>query len=250
MEFEWAYRQANEVMFVLASSATGEELSGLGTTFTVEIAKAGGAFVAAEGAKAELGNGWYRYTNVVAEADTLGQVALKITGTGAAQQNLTGMVRNPAVGISSTSYSIFPISSDVLARLRKMIGEPTEATYTDDDLGLRLAQEPVKDLAGTTSFYLDELQLPPVLRLNTNWLPTYDLNRVAAEIWLEKAAACPSDQHDFSTDGSSFSRSQIYDHYMQNYRTFNARRKARSRLILRSPGLYEPVEVGAIIVSS
>lgn len=250
MSFEWIYNQANTIMFVITSSSTGEELAGLGTNFTVQIAKAGGAFATSAGSKAELGNGWYRYTNTAAEANTLGQVALRITGSGASQQNLAGMVKNPAVGISSTTYSIFPITSDVLAKLRRMIGEPTEATYTNDDLGLRLAQQPVKDLVGQQPFYLDELTLPPTMKLNTNWLPTYDLNKVAADIWLEKASNCPSDQYDISVDGNSYSRSQLYDHYMQNHRVYNARRKARSRLILRSPDLYEAIEIGAIIVSS
>lgn len=250
MSFEWSYNLANSIMFIIPSSSTGQELAGLGTSFTVEIAKAGGAFAASAGSKAELGNGWYRYTNTIAEADTLGQVALRITATGALQQNLVGMVKNPTLGRTSTIYSIFPITSDTLAKLRKMIGEPTEATYTDDDLGLRLAQEPVKDLAGTQPFYVDELQIPPILKLNLHWLPTYDLNKVAADIWLEKASACPSDQYDVSVDGNSYSRSQLYDHYMQNHRTYNARRKARSRLIQRSPALYEPFEIGTIIVSS
>jgi len=93
MEFEWAYRQANEVMFVLSSSATGEELSGLGTTFTVKVARPGEEFADGDGSKAELGDGWYRYTGTVAEASLPGLIALEITGAGAKQQNLIGMVK-------------------------------------------------------------------------------------------------------------------------------------------------------------
>lgn len=78
---------AKLLMFVLVDS-NGTEVTGLGTNFTVTISKNGGAFAASTGAKAEIGNGWYSYTLAAAEADTLGALAIKVTGAGVVQQNL------------------------------------------------------------------------------------------------------------------------------------------------------------------
>jgi hypothetical protein len=78
---------ANAIPFVLVD-ANGTEVTGLGGTFTVTVRKDGGSFGASAGAKAELANGWYLYTATAGECDTAGPLALKITGAGAAQQNL------------------------------------------------------------------------------------------------------------------------------------------------------------------
>jgi hypothetical protein len=62
------------------------ELTGL--TVTVEISKAGGAFAAAAGVVAEIGDGWYAVALTAADTGTLGALAIKATATGALQQNL------------------------------------------------------------------------------------------------------------------------------------------------------------------
>lgn len=73
--------------FVLVDS-DGVEVTGLGTTFSVSISKNGGAFAAGTGTKAEIGSGWYSYQLTAGETDIAGPLAVTITGTGAAQQNL------------------------------------------------------------------------------------------------------------------------------------------------------------------
>jgi hypothetical protein len=78
---------ANAIPFVLVD-ASGVEVAGLGNAFTVTVSKNGGAFGASAGAKAELAGGWYLYTATTGECNTAGPLALKITGAGAAQQNL------------------------------------------------------------------------------------------------------------------------------------------------------------------
>lgn len=93
MDFEWTFRQANEVMFVLTDATTGQELAGLGTDFTVQVARNGEDFVGSAGSKTEIGNGWYRYTGTVKEAEIEGAISLKISAAGAAQQNLVGTVK-------------------------------------------------------------------------------------------------------------------------------------------------------------
>lgn len=92
MDFEWRLNQAGEVMFILATTG-GDEIAGLGTAFTVQIARNGEDFAAGAGTKSEIGFGWYRYVNTVKEAGKLGQAAIRITAAGAAQQNLVGIVK-------------------------------------------------------------------------------------------------------------------------------------------------------------
>ncbi len=89
------------VAFVLVDEA-GVEVSGLGTTFTVSISKNGGAFATGGGTKAEIGSGWYRYTPLATETDTLGPLAIKASGAGTSQQNLlyqvVGAIFEPGEG--------------------------------------------------------------------------------------------------------------------------------------------------------
>lgn len=73
--------------FVLVDS-NGSEMIGLGVGFTVEISKNGGEFVTGAGVKDEIGSGWYSYQLTAAETDTDGPLAVKVTATGATQQNL------------------------------------------------------------------------------------------------------------------------------------------------------------------
>lgn len=75
------------LVFVIVDTA-GSELAGLGTTFTVEVSKNGADFAAGVGVKDEIGSGWYSYMLTVAETDTPGPLALRVTAAGAQQQNL------------------------------------------------------------------------------------------------------------------------------------------------------------------
>ncbi len=67
-------------------------VSGLGTTFTLQVAKPGDTFQASAGDKAEIGSGWYTYHSTTGEADTEGLVSVRVTGTGVQQQNLYYLV--------------------------------------------------------------------------------------------------------------------------------------------------------------
>lgn len=75
------------IAFVLVNT-NGDEVTGLGDTFTVQISENGAAFAAGAGSKAEIGSGWYSYTLTVDETDTAGTLAVLVTGAGAVQQNL------------------------------------------------------------------------------------------------------------------------------------------------------------------
>lgn len=105
MFYQWEPNQVHEIDFVLVDS-NNVEAPGLGSTFTLELRKIGGIFIASQGTKAEISNGWYRYTNVVSEADTPGQVSIRVTGTGILQQNLVAVVRDLRPGAVPWSYPV------------------------------------------------------------------------------------------------------------------------------------------------
>jgi hypothetical protein len=91
--FELVRNQVNTITFVMIDS-NGDEVTGLGSSFTLQLSKAGGAFAASAGTKAEIGSGWYSYQTTAGECDTVGPVAIKVTGAGAVQQNLEYVVIN------------------------------------------------------------------------------------------------------------------------------------------------------------
>lgn len=84
----WILNQPNLIKFVLID-ASGNEVTGLGSGFTLEISKGnGGAFAGSAGTKSEISNGWYQYLTTAGEADTPGDVAIKVTHASIVQQNL------------------------------------------------------------------------------------------------------------------------------------------------------------------
>lgn len=103
--FEIDLSQANMLDFVLVDSS-GTEVTGLGSGFTLQLSKAGGAFAASAGTKAEIGNGWYRYTTTADECNTPGPLAIKVTDLGVVQQNLLYMVQTFAAGAISFTYTL------------------------------------------------------------------------------------------------------------------------------------------------
>jgi hypothetical protein len=102
---EWTPNQANRILFVMADSS-GLELAGLGNTFTLQLSKNGAAFAGSAGTKAEIGNGWYSYLSTVAEANTLGPIAIIVSGAGAVQQNLEYVVATRVSGAIAFTYTL------------------------------------------------------------------------------------------------------------------------------------------------
>ena len=74
--YRWQLNRANVTAFVLCDEG-GYEVPGLGAVFDLELSINGGAFTAGAGTKAEIGDGWYRYTNTLAEAAAVGSVAIR-----------------------------------------------------------------------------------------------------------------------------------------------------------------------------
>lgn len=103
---QWELNQQNEIKFVMVDSA-GTEVTGLGSGYTLEISKPGNtAFVAGSGTKQEISDGWYRYLSTTGEADTIGVIAIRVTGTGAVQQNLEYVVGQRTPGVVFFTYQV------------------------------------------------------------------------------------------------------------------------------------------------
>lgn len=102
---EWVLNQQNKITFVMISSL-GVEVAGLGSGFTLELSKNGGAFAASGGTKAEISNGWYSYLATAAEANTIGPVAIRVTGAGSVQQNLEYVVKQRTPGALPFTYTV------------------------------------------------------------------------------------------------------------------------------------------------
>jgi hypothetical protein len=105
MHPEWQLNQQNRISFVMVD-ASGNEVAGLGSGFTLEIAKNAGAFAGSAGTKAEISDGWYTYLATAAEANTIGVVAIKVTGAGAVQQNLEYVVGQRTSGSIAFTYTV------------------------------------------------------------------------------------------------------------------------------------------------
>ena len=110
---------------------------GLGSTFSLELAVNGGAFAPGLGTKAEIGDGWYRYTNTLAEAAAVGSVAIRAWGAGTAQQNLVATIggglvsRDSArrVPYGSAGYALGRLSSATITITAPVRTSPTPSPW-------------------------------------------------------------------------------------------------------------------------
>lgn len=93
-----------------------------------------------------------------------------------------------------------------LARVGSMSGEAHKATADRMITDARL-----DEIAGEVALIRDDEDLAP---LDVGYTVTVDLYRCAAEAWREKAGMA-ADGYDFKAEGASFTRSQMYDHYLQ-----------------------------------
>jgi hypothetical protein len=114
-----------------------------------------------------------------------------------------------------------------IARLRRMVAESTTTTYTDDDIAEAIERYPLIDERGLAPYAWDTSTTPPHQDATDGWIPTYDLNAAAADIWEEKAATIAG-FYDFSADGQSFSRSQAVTQAMQQAARYRSRRSPKT----------------------
>ena len=97
-----------------------------------------------------------------------------------------------------------------ISKVRRMSAERTDKNYSDAEIQAIIEAHPLVDPSG----YAPD---------QSNWTATYDLNAAAADIWEEKAGG-RTEEHDFSADGGSYSRSQMYEMAMKQSRHYRSRR--------------------------
>ena len=125
----------------------------------------------------------------------------------------------------------------MVARLRRMVDEPTDvAPYTDAVLEGYIETYPLLDQLGTDPHEVDLTTEPPTISERDDWIPTYDLNSAARDVWEEKAAAI-AENFDFKADGGSYERSQKYEQYMKKARYHGSRRSANTSKLWVEPRL-------------
>lgn len=103
--YDWVLNQQNRICFVMVDSSN-VEVSGLGSGFVLQVSKNGGVFAASLGVKAEIGTGWYTYLATAAEANTIGPVAIRVTGAGSVQQNLEYVVKQRTPNAVAYTYTV------------------------------------------------------------------------------------------------------------------------------------------------
>lgn len=108
-----------------------------------------------------------------------------------------------------------------IADLRRMVAELDTANYSDADLTTMIEKYPMLDEAGEDPYSLSGTAIP-VRVTNPKWIPTYNLNLAACEVWEHKAALLAG-KFDFSADGGQFSRSQAYNQALQMAKYYRGR---------------------------
>ena len=101
----WSLSQQNLIKFVLVDGL-GNEVSGLGTTWVIQLSKPNAAFVTGAGTKSETSDGWYQYLATANEANTPGMIGVKITHASIKQQNLAYVVATYAALSVSFTYTV------------------------------------------------------------------------------------------------------------------------------------------------
>ena len=86
---------------------------------------------------------------------------------------------------------------------------------------------PLVDLNGVDWYTVDYTTVPPHQDANTYWMPTYDLNAAAADVWSEKGSALAI-KFDFGADGSNYTLSQQYQQALSQARYYRARRSMKT----------------------
>lgn len=128
------------------------------------------------------------------------------------------------------SVSTDLVSDSDVATVRRKTNEPTSAVYDDDALKTIIVEYAYTDVFGTNPQFIETgatATTPPVLADTEWWLPTFDLNAAASQIWEEKAGQ-PADDFKFGADNGSYDRNQVYEQYMAQARFFGARRIAKT----------------------
>ncbi|MCB9136502.1 MAG: hypothetical protein H6636_13840 [Anaerolineales bacterium] len=133
-------------------------------------------------------------------------------------------------------------TESMIARVRRQVAEPSEATYSDEVLAEYIERYPISDALGETPLLEGGTE-------NPDWEPSYDLFAAAAEIWMEKAAAL-STKYSFSADGKRHALEQQWEHAAKMAKYYLARRRVKSSAVTPSgdPPLEQSPALGVIVL--
>ena len=137
------------------------------------------------------------------------------------------------------------ITAAQIARLRRIVNEPTTATYSDDSLEEVISRYPTPDVRGMNWQYLDYSTDPPTVSENPDWIPSYDLYAAGAEVWQEKAAAVAC-AYATSADGVSLQRNQMYEQYLRQAAWCKSRASVGVQKFVRTD-IYRDSESGEVV---
>lgn len=202
--------------FSFATPAATGAISGTDISIAVPVATDVTALVATfthTGASINI-SGVAQVSGVTAN-DFSSAVTYTVVATDATEQDYT------------VTVSVSQVAVTEIARLRRMVAEPTATTYTDADLIAYVERYPHIDQYGEHP--LDSWGIA-----NSDWTPTYDLHAAAADIWEEKATGVIG-KFDFSANGGTYNQSQQYDQYMKQCRFYRARRMPSTATLVKYP---------------
>lgn len=134
-----------------------------GLALTITASKDGGAFGAITPTVTERGNGWYALALTAAHTDTLGDLALHVTGTGADPTDLLLRVTNYATTAAAIWAKVLEgaLSAEAVQRImlaalggkRAGLGTATEQYYAQNGTTPRITLTP--DASGNGTPTLD-----------------------------------------------------------------------------------------------
>lgn len=136
-------------------------------------------------------------------------------------------------GTAAVTGDIDTAVNALIDRLRRMTSEPTTTTYSDAAMAEYIELYPLEDARGEGP-WIESETTPGTLEENPDWIPTYDLNAAAADIWTEKGAAVAA-CYDFSADGGSYNRSQMIESAQKMARYFRSRRSLKTITLRPEP---------------
>jgi len=137
---------ARNVMVLMVSSA--DHVAGVaGAALTIAASKNGAAFASISPTVTDRGNGWYSLALTASHTDTLGDLALHVTATGADPSDMVLLVEGGSLDVDTS------IIAKVLRN--KLVTDPSTGLmtlYDDDGTTPLFTAQLYKDVAGTTTY--------------------------------------------------------------------------------------------------
>jgi hypothetical protein len=151
---------ARNVMVFLTDST--DHVTGLaGATLTITLSKNGAAFASISPTVTDRGDGWYSVALTTSHTDTLGDLVLHITATGADPIDLREQV---FAGLPGESVTVSSIDTDVITSTALAASAVTEiATGVRSELATELARI---DVATSTRLATSGYTVPPTASAN------------------------------------------------------------------------------------